>query len=219
LLEPVPGGTSITVIDEAHNPPARTGHYRGEGWPEILDLLGNFLRTERTDRWPIRSQSYVLIDLPCTMYAAWDRLFTGSGPAWWLHAFSGTLAKGNVLNVHIGDASGTVDLTILEVGAPNYHTYPWISFAMKRPFWPCEVPGRIFLEPGAWPAAILQVYQTGWENLGPMLQQSERPIAVSFWTQAFRRAAQLARVATPPADATPWVLSAAERHSDERLIP
>lgn len=206
-LEPVEGGTRVTVVDEAFNPPARTGHYRGEGWPEILDILAAFLRTETDYRWPCRSQSYVLTDLPVTIYGAWDRLFSPASLKWWLHVFDREIAKGQTVTIHMGDATGTVEMVIHEVMPPSYNTPPFIAFSCKRPFWPTEVPGRIFLEPAGWGASILQVYQTGWENLGPALQLHERRVIVGFWAEAFRRASQLCTGAGMPVKASPWVLS------------
>lgn len=206
-LEPVEGGTRVTVVDEAFNPPSRTGHYRGEGWPEILDILAAFLRTETNYRWPCRSQSYVLTNLPATIYGAWDRLFAPSALKWWLHVFEGQIAKGQTVTIHMGDATGTVDMMIHEVKAPSYNTPPFIAFSFNRPFWPKEVPGRLFLEPGGWGQSILQQFQTGWENLGPALQLHERQVIVGFWAEAFRRAGQLCTGAGMPAKASPWVLS------------
>lgn len=206
-LEPVEGGTRVTVVDEAFNPPARTGHYRGEGWPEILDILTSFIRTETNYRWPCRSQSYVLAEVPMTIYSAWDRLFEPASLKWWLHIFSGEVAKGETLTIHMGDATGTVEMMIHEVMPPQYNVYPFIAFSFNRPFWPAPVPGRIFLEPAGWGATILQQYQTGWENLGPSLQLHERSLIVGFWAEAFRRAGQLCAGSGAPRLASPWVLS------------
>lgn len=206
-LEPMEGGTRVTVIDEAFNPPARTGHYRGEGWPEILDILTAFIRTETDYRWPCRSQSYVLANVPTTIYGAWDRLFNPSALKWWLHVFEGQIAKGQTVTIHMGDATGTVEMTIHEVMPPAYNTYPFIAFSCNRPFWPKEVPGRIFLEPAGWGESILQMFQIGWENLGPALQLHERRVLVGFWAEAFRRATQLCTGAGVPTKASPWVLS------------
>ena len=216
-LEPVEGGTRVTVVDEAFNPPARTGHYRGEGWPEILDILAAFLRTETDYRWPCRSQSYVLTELPVTIYGAWDRLFSPAGLKWWLHVFAGEIAKGQTVTIHMGDATGSFEMAIHEVMPPSYNTYPFIVFSCKRPFWPAEVTGRIFLEPAGWGASILQVYQTGWENLGPALQLHERRVIVGFWAEAFRRASQVCAGAGMPGKASPWVLSEHEAPQPQAL--
>jgi uncharacterized protein YndB with AHSA1/START domain len=218
-LEEVEGGTRVTVLDEAFNPPTRTGHYRGEGWPEILDILAAFVRTGTDYRWPVRSQSYVISEVPATVYGAWDRLFNPAALKWWLHVFAGSVAEGQTLDVHMGDASGNFDLTIKQVGPPSYHTYPFVTFSMKRPYWPAEVPGRLFMEPGGWGASILQVYQTGWENLGPALQLTERQVIVGYWAEAFRRARQLCSGQGMPARATPWVLSEHEAGAASRQPP
>ena len=107
----------------------------------------------------------------------------------------------------MGDATGTVEMVIHEVMPPNYNVPPFIAFSFKRPFWPTAIPGRIFLEPAGWGASILQVYQTGWENLGPALQLHERRIIVGFLAEAFRRAGQLCAGDGMPRLASPWVLS------------
>jgi uncharacterized protein YndB with AHSA1/START domain len=208
-LTPTDYGTKVTVVDEALNPPARTGHYRGEGWPEILDLLGAFVRTGTNYRWPCRSQSYVLSELPVTIYAAWEQLFSDSGLRWWLHGFTGRLAAGDSVNIEMGDATGAVQMVVKEVVPPMYNTFPFVSFSFKRPFWPAEIPGRLFLEPAGWGRSLLQVFQTGWENLGPGLQRKERATIVGFWAEAVKRAMQ--RCSTPgvPGKASPWVLSEA----------
>jgi uncharacterized protein YndB with AHSA1/START domain len=215
-LRAVEGGTRVVVADESLNPPARTGHYRGEGWPEILDMLAAYLRTRTEYRWPSRSQSFELIDLPATVYAAWDRLFSPEGLKWWLHAFSGTVAAGQTLTLEMGDATGALDLTIQYVQPPAYNMYPFVAFTMKRPFWPAALPGRIFMEPAGWGGTVLQSFQTGWETLGPGLQQRERPTIVGFFAEAFRRAARYCEADGLPRDATPWVLSALERN---RVVP
>ena len=209
-LEAVPGGTRVTVVDEAFNPPSRTGHYRGEGWPEILDILAAFVRTNTNYRWPCRSQSYVLTELPMTVYGAWDRLFEPSGLKWWMHVFTGEIAKGETVTIHMGDATGTVEMTVHELTPPTYNVPPFIAFSFKRPFWPTSVPGRLFLEPAGWGASILQVFQTGWENIGPALQLHERQVIVGFWAEAFRRAGQFCSTVGTPVKASPWVLSGHE---------
>jgi len=209
-------GTRVTVVDEALNPPARTGHYRGEGWPEILDILGAYVRTRTDYRWPCRSQSYVLSELPVTIYAAWEQLFSESGLRWWLHGFTGKLAAGESVNLEMGDATGSVQMLVKEIVPPMYNTFPFVSFSFKRPFWPAEVPGRLFLEPAGWGRALLQVFQTGWENLGPAMQRKERATIVGFWAEAVKRAMQRCGNPGVPAKATPWVLSQA---GDQHQIP
>jgi len=210
VLEPAQGGTRVTVVDEAFNPPSRTGHYRGEGWPEILDILASYIRTNTNYRWPCRSQSYILTEIPATIYGAWDRLFEPASLKWWLHVFAGQIAKGETVTVHMGDATGTVEMLVHEVVAPSYNVPPFIMFSFKRPFWPAAVPGRLFLEPAGWGASILQVYQTGWENLGPALQLHERRVIVGFWAEAFRRASQFCSGEGTPVRASPWVLTGHE---------
>jgi uncharacterized protein YndB with AHSA1/START domain len=198
--------TRVVVVDEALNPPARTGHYRGEGWPEILENLATYLRTGMSMRWPSRSQSYVLVDLPVTLYAAWDKLFGPTSLKWWLHGFFGQMTPGQSVAVHIGDASGSVELAIEEVLPPAYNVYPSVKFTMKKPSWPAAVPGRIFLEPAGWGQSILQVFQTDWENLGPGHMPAARAIVVGFWAEAFRRAQQLCESEGSPGHASPWVM-------------
>jgi uncharacterized protein YndB with AHSA1/START domain len=216
-LVPVNGVTRVTVVDEALNPPLRTGHYRGEGWPEILDILGAYLRTRTDYRWPCRSQSYALSQLPVTIYAAWEQLFSDFGLRWWLHGFSGRLAAGEAVNIEMGDATGAVQMIVKEVMPPTYNIPPFVAFSFKRPFWPAEVSGRIFLEPAGWGHSILQVFQTGWENLGPAMQRKERATIVGFWAEAVKRAIQRCSSSGVPAKASPWVLSEAADSSERRF--
>jgi hypothetical protein len=107
----------------------------------------------------------------------------------------------------MGDASGTVEMVVNQVVPPSYNVYPFVAFSMKRPFWPHDIPGRLFLEPAGWGSSILQVYQTDWENLGPTLHRQERMVIVSFWAEAFRRAQQVCKSPGLPSRASPWVLS------------
>jgi uncharacterized protein YndB with AHSA1/START domain len=204
-LENAGGRTRVVVVDEALNPPARTGHYRGEGWPEILEGLATYLRTGFTTRWRPRSQSFALVELPVTLYAAWDRLFTPESLKWWLHGFTGEVQPGQSVEVHIGDASGSVELAIEHVLYPAYNVYPAVTFSMKKRNWPVEVPGRIFLEPAGWGSSILQVYQTDWEHLGPAYHPTERATIVAYWADAFRRASELCASEGIPGRASPWV--------------
>jgi uncharacterized protein YndB with AHSA1/START domain len=132
-LETVNGGTRVTVVDEALNPPARTGHYRGEGWPEILELLAAYVRTETDYRWSCRSQSYILVELAVTLYGAWDRLMGPAGLKWWLHGFQGALAPGQSIEIHMGDASGTVEMVVQQVVPPSYNTYPFYHILPEAP--------------------------------------------------------------------------------------
>jgi uncharacterized protein YndB with AHSA1/START domain len=215
-LEGCEDGTRVVVADEALNPPARTGHYRGEGWPEILGNLATYLRTGMGTRWVSRSQSYVLIDVPGTLYAAWDRLFDPRALKWWLHGFHGEIAPGSSVSIHMGDASGSVELAVEEVVEPSYNVYPAVRFLMKKPRWPMGVPGRLFLEPAGWGRSVLQVFQTDWENLGPALHPSERAVIVSFWAEAFRRAEQLCSSESIPGRASPWVMSEAAEPEEAR---
>lgn len=200
-------GTQVTVVDEAFNPPARTGHYRGEGWPEILDLLTVYLRTGREYRWPCRSQSYILTEVAGTVYSVWDRLFNAAGLKWWLHGFAGALSPGQTISIEMGDATGMVEMNIQQVTPPSYNTYPFVTYTLQRPFWPQAVAGRLFLEPAGWGRSILQTYQTGWENLGPALQLRERSTLVGFWAEACKRAAQMCEASGQLSKVSPWVLS------------
>src|SRR5579859_7661446 len=177
--------------EDALNPPNRWQHWNGEGWPGILDQLALYVRLKVPCRWPWRREAFTLIELDVPVYEAWDRLFSPPGLKYWLQPIGGgVLAPGQLLQVHLGDASGTVEMEIKEVVAPSFRFYPSMHFTMRRAAWNTEVPGRMFLEPAGWGRSVLQMFQYNWENLPAELQRSERQLLSGYWGAAMERAAQ-----------------------------
>src|SRR6185295_19778296 len=76
-LQPNGAGTRVTVTEEALNPPWDWQTWNGGGWPGILDQLAAYLRTGMEWRWPWRRMGpYAQIELPLSVYEAWDRLLS-----------------------------------------------------------------------------------------------------------------------------------------------
>lgn len=186
-------GTRVTVVEEAINPPWDWQTWNGGGWPGILNQLSAYLRTGRSWRWPWRRMGpYAQIELPISVYEAWDQLFSPSGLKYWMLAMHGSLTPGASLPVMMGDASGMVEMQVQEVVQPGEKPLsflPYVTFALRRPAWNCEVPGRLWLEPAGWGRCLLQVFCTNWENLPAPLQLSERRLVSGFWADAVQRAA------------------------------
>jgi uncharacterized protein YndB with AHSA1/START domain len=191
-LEQSDGQTQVTVIEEAFNPPLDWQTWNGGGWPGILDQLASHLRTGTNWRWPWRRMGpYAPVELNLSIYEAWDRLFSPSGLKYWLQPMGGALAPDETLTILMGDASGTVEMTVREVVQPGQAPpsfMPWVTFSMRRPIWGADVAGRIWLEPAGWGRTIFQVIMFNWENVNPSLQLSERRILTDFWAGAARRA-------------------------------
>ena len=185
--------TRVTVVEEAMNAPWDWQTWNGGGWPGILNQLSSHLRTGTSWRWPWRRMGpYAQIELPVSLYEAWDQLFGPSGLKYWMLAMHGSLTPGASLPVMMGDASGMVELQVKEVVQPGEAPpsfLPHVTFSLRRPSWNCEVPGRIWLEPAGWGRCLLQVFHSNWENLPGPLQLSERRLVTGFWADAVQRAA------------------------------
>jgi uncharacterized protein YndB with AHSA1/START domain len=200
------GMTAVTVTEEAINPPWDWQTWNGGGWPGILDQLAGYLRTGMEWRWPWRRMGpYVQIEIPLSIYEAWDRLTSPSGLKYWLLAMQGSLAPEQSLTVLMGDASGTVDMKVREVvqpgqAAPSF--LPYVTYSLNRHAWNTEIGGRLWIEPSGWGRSLLQVFHYNWENLPAGLQLSERKILTGFWAGALGRARMMcggaAEAATAP---------------------
>ncbi len=202
-LEERDGGTTLTVTEEAQNPPWDWQTWNGGGWPGILDQLASHLRTGTRWRWPWRRMGpYVQIQLPLSMFAAWDALFGASGPKYWLLNMQGSVAPGATLPLLMGDASGIVQMSVDEVVGPGQKPpsfLPYVTYRLNRPAWHGEVPGRLWLEPAGWGKCLLQAFHYNWESLPGELQLSERRILTGYWMAAAIRALQLLSMPqTPP---------------------
>jgi uncharacterized protein YndB with AHSA1/START domain len=191
-MERFNGGTKVTVTEEAFNPPWDWQTWNGGGWPGILDQLATYLRTGLESRWPWRRMGpYVQVELPVSVYEAWDRLSNPSGLKYWLLSMQGNLTPGGSLQVLMGDASGAVEMNVREIiqpgqSAPSF--LPYMTYSLKRHAWNCEVGGRLWIEPAGWGRSLLQVFHYNWENLPSGLQLSERRIMTGFWAGALARA-------------------------------
>jgi uncharacterized protein YndB with AHSA1/START domain len=184
--------TRVTVTEEAVNPPWDWQTWNGGGWPGILDQLAAYLRTGSEWRWPWRRMGpYAQVELPVSVYEAWDRLTSVSGQRFWLQVMRGSLAQAQSAILLMGDASGSVEFAVREVvqpgeSAPSF--LPHLDFGLRRAVWGTEVGGRIWLEPAGWGRSLLQVVHYNWENLPAGLQLPERKILASFWAGAAHRA-------------------------------
>ncbi len=191
-IRPTPMGSRITVTEEAKNAPWDWQTWNGGGWPGILDQLGTHLRTGANTRWPWRRMGpYVQIELPVSLYEAYDILLAEGGLRFWLQIMNGQFAPGNSVTVMMGDASGAFTLNVQRIVPPGQEPpsfLPYVSYAITRPVWNCEVYGRIWLEPSGWGRSLLQAFHANWENLPPALQLSERRLVANFLAGAARRA-------------------------------
>lgn len=188
-VEAAGAGTRITVVEDAFNPPSRWQYWNGEGWPGILEQLETYVRLGNRCRWPWRREGYALIELPVPVYDAWDRLLNPMGLKYWLPTIAGSFGSDPILTIHLGDASGSVQMTIKEVIPPSFRSYPSVTFSLTRPSWGAEISGRLFMEPAGWGRTVFQVFHAGWENVNPELQLAERRLLAAFWADAMRRAA------------------------------
>jgi uncharacterized protein YndB with AHSA1/START domain len=201
-------GTRISVIEEATNPPWDWQTWNGGGWPGILEQLAAHLRTGMPWRWPWRRMGpYVQVELPVPVYPAWDQLFSASGLKYWLIAQTGEIAAGTTVPIMMGDASGTLEMTIREVVGPGQMPpsfLPYVNYTLRRPAWHCDIGGRLWLEPAGWGKCLLQAFHYNWEALPGDLQKSERRILTGYWAESARRAQQVFSFNARPAAPHNW---------------
>lgn len=190
------GPTSVTVTEEVNNPPADWQTWNGGGWPGILEQLASYLRTGTEWRWPWRRMGpYVQVELEASPFEAWDTLMGPAAVKFWLSRMSGQFATGESATLMMGDASGTVQMTVRELvdaGQKPPSFLPYLEFSLSRGAWGGAIGGRLWIEPAGWGRSLLQVFHYGWESLpaGPALVE-ERKILTSFWAGAARRAMAL----------------------------
>jgi uncharacterized protein YndB with AHSA1/START domain len=194
-LDGANGGTTVTVTEEAFNPPTDWQTWNGGGWPGILNQLAAYLRTGTSWRWPWRRMGpYVQIELGQPPFEAWNALVSPPALQYWLQRRYGALEPGATMTLVMGDASGTVEMLVKEVAEPGQEFpsfLPHASFALRRDVWGTELGGRLWIEPAGLGRSLLQVFHDNWENLPPELQLSERKLVCGFWTGALVRARQL----------------------------
>ncbi|HKS97922.1 MAG TPA: SRPBCC domain-containing protein, partial [Rugosimonospora sp.] len=207
-LTPAPVGTLVTVLEEATNPPSDWRSWNGMGWPGILDQLANYLRTGVTSRWPWRRMGpYLQIPLPAMPFEAWDRLTHPSAVKHWLQRSAGSLAVGDPMTVVMGDASGTVQLTVTRSvdTAQEFPSYlPYLEFELRRPSWDAALGGRLWIEPAGLGQSILQVFHFDWERLDIRDPVTERRLLTGFWAGAAGRAQMLFAPQGAPAGPHGW---------------
>lgn len=207
-LEPSDGVTRVTAIEEAFNPPWDWQTWNGGGWPGILEQLAAHLRTGMDWRWPWRRMGpYIQVEIPLSMYDAWDRLFSAAGLRYWLQVMHGSMAPGQPLTLLMGDASGMVQMLVREVIEPGQAPpsfLPRLAYGLNRPVWNADVGGQIWIDPSGWERCILQAVHYNWENLPGELQLPERKILTSFWAGAARRAQLLCSGGARPAGPHNW---------------
>lgn len=191
-LQPGAFGTVVTVTEEAFNPPWDWQTWNGGGWPGILEQLAAHLRTGMDWRWPWRRMGpYVQVELPISMYEAWDRLFSSAGLRYWLQVMQGTPTPGQPVTIMMGDASGMITMLVRDLVEPGQlppSFLPRLGYSLNRPVWNSDVGGQIWIDPAGWDRCIFQAVHYNWENLPPELQLSERKILANFWAGAGRRA-------------------------------
>lgn len=207
-LEDIERGTRVTVTEEAKNPPWDWQTWNGGGWPGILDQMSAHVRTGTTWRWPWRRMGpYAQIELPVSIYASWDSLFSAPGLKYWLLNMNGSLQKGSTVPILMGDASGLVEMSVDEVVQPGERPpsfLPYVTYRLRRPSWNAEIAGRLWLEPAGWGSSLLQVFNYNWESLPGALQLSERRICTSYWADAVRRAREFIMMPKMPTAPHNW---------------
>lgn len=194
-ITPTPAGTRITVTEEAKNPPWDWQTWNGGGWPGILDQLTTFVRAGINTRWPWRRMGpYAQIELPVSIYEAWDKLFSESGLRYWMQVMKGKFQPGEAMTVMMGDASGAFTMNVHRVVPPGQEPpsfLPFVEYSITRPVWNCEIYGRAWIEPAGWGKSLLQAFHYNWENLPANLQLSERFLVTNFFRGAAGRAQQI----------------------------
>lgn len=207
-LTPGPEGTLVTVVEEATNPPSDWRSWNGMGWPGILDQLSNYLRTGTNTRWPWRRMGpYLQIPLPLMPFQAWDALTSPSAVKHWLQRTNGSLAVGDTMTMVMGDASGTVQLTVtkaVDTGQEFPSYLPYLEFELQRPSWTAALGGRIWIEPAGLGKSLLQIFHYDWERLDIADPVTERTLLTNFWIGAAGRAQMLFGPQGPPAGPHGW---------------
>jgi uncharacterized protein YndB with AHSA1/START domain len=194
-LEETGSNVILSVVEEAKNPPWHWQTWAGSAWPDILNRLAAYIRTGT--RWcrPWRRMGpYVHIELPVSIYEAWDTLFGVSGPKYWLLCGQGIMEIGGQLPIMMGDASGIVNMVIDELAQPGQilpGLLPYVVYRLRRSAWNTDLHGRLWIEPSGWGRSLLQAFHYNWEALPEALQLSERRIFTAFWADAAKRALQL----------------------------
>ena len=194
-LTPGLDGTQLTVVEEATNPPSDWRSWNGMGWPGILDQLAGYLRTGTNTRWPWRRMGpYLQIPLPAMPFQAWEVLTSPGAVKHWMQRTAGSLAVGDVMTLMMGDASGTVQLTVtksVDTGQEFPSYMPYVEFELRRPSWSVALGGRMWIEPAGLGKSLLQIFHYDWERLDVRDPVTERKLLTNFWINAAGRAQML----------------------------
>lgn len=208
IVRPRGPATTVTVTEEAVNPPSDWRSWNGMGWPGILEQLAGYLRTRTSHRWPWRRMGpYIQTELPLPPYEAWEAVTSAGAIKAWLQRSTGSLAAGDPMTVLMGDASGTVTLTVTKSveAAQEFPSYlPYLEFTLRRPAWSQALGGRLWIEPAGLGRSLLQVFHHSWEALPLPDPLEERRILTAFWISAFRRAQGMFSPAGPPGGPHGW---------------
>jgi SAM-dependent methyltransferase/uncharacterized protein YndB with AHSA1/START domain len=194
-LAPAGDGTTVTVVEEAANPPSDWRSWNGMGWPGIVDQLAAHLRTGTTWRWPWRRMGpYVQIPLPVPAYQAWEAVTDSGAVKHWLQRTEGSLRPDDEMTVVMGDASGTMRLRVtrlVDIGQSFPSYLPRLDFELRRPSWPSSLSGHLWIEPAGLYSSLLQVFHQGWESLSIPDPVTERKLLTDYWVGAAGRAQRL----------------------------
>lgn len=215
-----PEVTAVTVIEEAVNPPSDWRSWNGMGWPGILDQLADFIRTGVPWRWPWRRMGpYVQTELPGSTFEVWAMLTAVPAMQFWLSRATGSLAEGQTVDIILGDASGVATLQVhrhIEANQQFPSYLPRLEFGLRRPGWPAELSGHLWIEPAGLGRSLLQVFHTGWEALSVVAAPlAERRLLTGFWVGAFGRAEQMAQSQHRPPPVVPGPVTAGA--GDDRM--
>ncbi|WP_414944133.1 SRPBCC domain-containing protein [Amycolatopsis sp. cmx-11-32] len=207
-LTPGADGTTVTVVEEATNPPSDWRSWNGMGWPGIVDQLAGYLRTGTNTRWPWRRMGpYLQIPLPAMPFQAWEALTSPGAVKHWMQRTSGSLDVDDPMTLMMGDASGTVELRVTKTvdTAQEFPSYmPYVEFELRRPSWRSALGGRMWIEPTGLGQSLLQVFHFDWERLDIQDPVTERKLLTGFWINAAARAQMLFAPQGPPAGPHGW---------------
>jgi uncharacterized protein YndB with AHSA1/START domain/SAM-dependent methyltransferase len=211
-LAPGPDGTVVTVVEEATNPPSDWRSWNGMGWPGILDQLASYLRTGTNTRWPWRRMGpYLQIPLPVMPFQAWEALTSPGAVKHWMQRSAGSLAVDDPMTLVMGDASGTVQLTVtrsVDTGQEFPSYLPYLEFQLRRPSWTAALGGRMWIEPAGLGQSLLQIFHFDWERLDIRDPVTERKLLTNFWVSAAARAQLVLQPQGAPAGPHGWSMGA-----------
>jgi SAM-dependent methyltransferase len=156
---------------------------------------------------------YLQIPLPAMPFQAWEALTNSGAVKHWMQRSAGSLNVGDPMTVVMGDASGTVSLTVtksVDAGQEFPSYMPYLEFELRRPSWTAQLGGRMWIEPAGLGHSLLQIFQYGWEQLDVRDPVTERRLLTNFWINAAARAQMLFQSDKPPIGPHGWSASGGE---------